>query len=315
MDAVLTITLNPALDKNFFVDRLVPDHKLRCGKAQVDPGGGGVNVARAIQRLGGAATAMVVSGGRNGQYLVELLQAQGIDTMAFPIDEDTRENITISETEGGRQYRLVLDGAALSAEGQTRLLETLAALEPFPAYVVASGSLPPGVQDDFFGRIGAIVTARKSRFILDTSGKALATSAAMGGVYLLKPNLRELSQLSGKEELALDDVDDAALSLIQRGWASVVVVSLGPGGAMLVHEGGYQHIPAPTVPKKSTVGAGDSMVAGMVFALSQGMGLEAMAMMGVACGTAATMNEGTQLFREADAVRLFDWIRKQKPVE
>lgn len=312
MDAVLTITLNPALDKNFFVDRLVPDHKLRCGKAQVDPGGGGVNVARGIQRLGGAATALVVTGGRNGQHLVELLQEQGIDTSVFPIEEDTRENITISETEGGKQYRLVLEGASMTAANQAALLESLDRLDPFPAYVVASGSLPPGVPDDFFGRIGAIVSAKQSRYILDTSGKALETSVALGGVYLLKPNLRELSHLSGKEELALDDVDDAALGLIQRGLAQVVVVSLGPGGAMLVHAGGYRHIPAPTVPRKSTVGAGDSMVAGMVFALHQGMSLDEMAMMGVACGTAATMNEGTQLFRKADAQRLFDWIRMQQ---
>ena len=135
----------------------------------------------------------------------------------------------------------------------------------------------------------------------------------MGGhLFLLKPNLRELSQLSGRDELTLDEVDDAALDIIGRGMAEVVVVSLGPGGAMVVHKDGYRHIPAPTVPKRSTVGAGDSMVAGMVYAMQRGMSPEEMAMMGVACGTAATMNEGTRLFEKADAERLFQWIRKQK---
>jgi 6-phosphofructokinase 2 len=194
---------------------------------------------------------------------------------------------------------------------QEKLLEELRAIVPFPDVVVASGSLPPGVPEDFFARIGAIVSEKQSKYILDTSGKAL-TAALDSHFYLLKPNLRELSQLSGREELALDEVDDAAMEIIQRGKVDVVVVSLGPGGAMVVHKDGYRHVPAPTVPKRSTVGAGDSMVAGMVYALQKGMSPEEMAMMGVACGTAATMNEGTRLFEKADAERLFAWIRKQK---
>jgi 6-phosphofructokinase 2 len=311
MSSILTITLNPALDKNFFVDRLVPDHKLRCGEARVDPGGGGINVARGVRRLGGEVTAMVLAGGRNGQHLLDLLKEQDVPTQAIAIEAETRENITISETAGGKQYRLVLDGPAMSAQVQEKLLQELRDIDPFPGVVVASGSLPPGAPDDFFAQIGAIVSEKQSKYILDTSGKAL--SAALDAhFFLLKPNLRELSQLSGREELALDEVDDAAMEIINRGKVDVVVVSLGPGGAMVVHKDGYRHIPAPTVPKRSTVGAGDSMVAGMVYALQQGMSPEEMAMMGVACGTAATMNEGTRLFEKADAERLFEWIRKQK---
>lgn len=311
MSSLLTITLNPALDKNFFVDRLVPDHKLRCGEARVDPGGGGINVARGVRRLGGQVTAMVVAGGRNGQHLIDLLTEQDVPTHVIAIDAETRENVTISETEGNKQYRLVLDGPTISAETQEKVLQALRAIDPFPETVVASGSLPPGVPDDFFARIGAIVSEKQAKYILDTSGKAL--SAALDGrFYLLKPNLRELSLLSGREELALDEVDDAAMEIIRRGKVDVVVVSLGPGGAMVVHKDGYRHIPAPTVPKRSTVGAGDSMVAGMVYALQQGMSPEEMAMMGVACGTAATMNEGTRLFEKSDVERLFNWVRKQK---
>jgi 6-phosphofructokinase 2 len=311
MHSILTITLNPAIDKNFMVDRLVPDHKLRCDNPKVDPGGGGVNVARAINRLGGRAKAMVLAGGRNGKYLTDLLAEQGLETWCIDSGEETRENITISETTSNKQYRLVLDGPTVGVGIQEKVLASLQALDPFPGIVVASGSLPPGVPEDFFARIGAIVSQKKSKYILDTSGKALEAGAGQG-VYLLKPNLRELSVLSGKEELVLDQVDDAADLLIKKGSAQVVVVSLGPGGAMLVHKDGYRHIPSPTVPRKSTVGAGDSMVGGMVHAMQLGLGLEEMVMMGVACGTAATMNEGTQLFKPEDAQRLFDWIRKQK---
>lgn len=311
MEAVLTITLNPAIDKNFMVDRLVPDHKLRCDNPKVDPGGGGVNVARAINRLGGHARAMVLAGGRNGKYLTDLLEEQGLDTWCIDSGEETRENITISETVSNKQYRLVLDGPKVSKEVQDAVLDALRALDPFPGIVVASGSLPPGTPEDFFARIGAIVSQKQSKYILDTSGKALEAGTGQG-VYLLKPNLRELSLLSGKEELVLDQVDDAADVLIKKGIAQVVVVSLGPGGAMLVHKDGYRVIPAPTVPRKSTVGAGDSMVGGMVHAMQLGMNLEEIVMMGVACGTAATMNEGTQLFKKEDAQRLFEWIRKQR---
>lgn len=311
MSSLLTITLNPALDKNFFVDHLVPDHKLRCGEARVDPGGGGINVARGVRRLGGEVTAMVVAGGRNGQHLLDLLREQDVPTHVTAIDAETRENITISETAGQKQYRLVLDGPAMSVHMQELFLHDLRQMDPFPEIVVASGSLPPGVPEDFYATIGAIVSEKQSKYILDTSGKAL--SSAMGGhLFLLKPNLRELSQLSGRDELTLDEVDDAAMDIIGRGMAEVVVVSLGPGGAMVVHKDGYRHIPAPTVPKRSTVGAGDSMVAGMVYAMQRGMSPEEMAMMGVACGTAATMNEGTRLFEKADVERLFNWVRKQK---
>ena len=311
MEAVLTITLNPAIDKNFMVDRLVPDHKLRCGNPKVDPGGGGVNVARAINRLGGRAVAMVVAGGRNGKYLTDMLEEQGLETRCIDAGMETRENITISETASNKQYRLVMDGPSMGKDIQDAVLSTLQSLDPFPGIVVASGSLPPGTPEDFFARIGAIVSQKKSKYILDTSGKALEAGAGQG-VYLLKPNLRELSILSGREELVLDQVDDAADVLIKKGIAQVVVVSLGPGGAMLVHKDGYRHIPAPTVPRKSTVGAGDSMVGGMVHAMQMGLGLDEIVMMGVACGTAATMNEGTQLFRKEDAERLFEWIRKQR---
>jgi 6-phosphofructokinase 2 len=309
--SVLTITLNPAIDKSYEVAQLVPDHKLRCPNPRIDPGGGGINVAKGIVRLGGNASAMFLAGGRNGRYLEEMIQQEGVVTWAIDAGGETRENIMITDRTSKKQYRLVLDGPEIGKSVQDLVLNALQKLDPFPGIVVASGSLPIGVPDDFYAQIGAVVAKKKSRYILDTSGKALE-SAAGQGVYLLKPNLRELSLLSGKEELVLDQVDEAAEVLIRKGIAQVVVVSLGPAGAMLVHKDGYRHLPAPTVPKRSTVGAGDSMVAGMVHAMQLGLGLEEMAMMGVACGTAATMNEGTQLFKREDAKRLFEWMRKTK---
>ncbi|MEO6038719.1 MAG: PfkB family carbohydrate kinase, partial [Saprospiraceae bacterium] len=141
-----------------------------------------------------------------------------------------------------------------------------------------------------------------------TSGAALQAAVEVG-VFMLKPNLGELSALAGVEKLEMNEVDDAALRIVRQGKCSVLVVSLGAQGALLVTPEGFEHIPAPVVQKQTTVGAGDSMVAGMVWALGGGKSLREMVQIGVACGTAATLNRGTELFRTEDVWRLHDWIQ------
>jgi 6-phosphofructokinase 2 len=311
MQKVLTITLNPSIDKNFFVDRLVPDNKLRCPNPQVDPGGGGINVAKGMKRLGGDVTAFVLAGGRNGEYLKELLVTADVPFVMMDSEVETRESIVISEHTSNRQYRIVVDGPVITESISNAILNKLASLDPFPEYVVASGSLPLGIPENYYALIARIVREKGARFILDTNGTPLKL-ALKEGVYLVKPNLGELSKISGTDQLALDDVDEAAQALIAQGICEVVVVSMGAAGAMLVTKDMYKIFPAPAVPRKSTVGAGDSMVAGMVWALQQGKSLEEMTIMGVACGTAATMNAGTKLFLKDDVLRLYDWISRQK---
>jgi 6-phosphofructokinase 2 len=310
MHNVLTITLNPTIDKNYFVDRLVPDNKLRCHNPQVDPGGGGINVAKGMKRLGGDVTALVLAGGRNGEYLKELLVNEEVPFLLMDSEGETRESIVISEHTSNHQYRIVVDGPVISETISNAILQKLKSLDPFPEYVVASGSLPLGLPENYYALIAGIVREKGARFILDTNGTPLKL-ALKEGVYLVKPNLGELSKISGTDNLELDDVDEAAQALIAQGICEVVVVSMGAAGAMLVTKDMYKIFPAPAVPRKSTVGAGDSMVAGMVWSLQQGKSLEEMTMMGVACGTAATMNEGTKLFRKEDVLRLYDWISRQ----
>jgi 6-phosphofructokinase 2 len=224
---------------------------------------------------------------------------------------ETRESIVISEHTSKHQYRIVVDGPVISEAIYNALLQKLISLDPFPEYVVASGSLPLGIPENYYALIARIVREKGARFILDTSGNPLKL-ALKEGVYLVKPNLGELSKISGSDQLALDDVDEAAQELISQGICEVVVVSMGAAGAMLVTKDMYKIFPAPAVPRKSTVGAGDSMVAGLVWSLQQGKSLEEMTMMGVACGTAATMNEGTKLFLKDDVLRLYEWISRQK---
>ena len=305
-NTVVTITLNPTIDKNYFVERVVPDHKLRSNNPTSDPGGGGINVSKGIKELGGESIALFPSGGRTGKHLEDLLSEKKLDFRAFPNDEETRESLTITEHTSNKQYRVVTEGPVVTMKVVDEILETCKKLKP--TFLVASGSLPKGLGPETYARFAALAKSMNSKFVLDTSGDAL-TAAANEGVFFLKPNLRELSKLAGVEELELDHVDEAAKALVNKGWCQHVVVSLGPSGAMLVNKDHFIHYRTPTVKKKSTVGAGDSMVAGIVWALSSGFPNEDIVAWGVACGTAATMNEGTRLFKKADAEKLFKWVK------
>lgn len=306
---IVTITMNPALDKSTSVGKLVAERKMRCAEMFTEAGGGGINVSKAIRELGGETIAIFPSGGMNGKKIEAYLSAQHIRFRTIPVDKETRENIVVSETSTNAQYRFVTPGAPLTDKEATACFDLLLSIQPAPTYIVASGSLPPGLSGDFFSELARLAKKLNARYIVDTSGKPLQ-SAAREGAYLLKPNLAELATLAGRETLELDEVDDAANEIIARGNCEIVVVSLGPSGAMLVTRDGCEHIPSPTIKKVSTVGAGDSMVAGMVWMLSQGKSLREVARFGVACGTAATMNPGTQLFKKEDVYRLYNWINR-----
>lgn len=305
---VATVTLNPAIDKSTGTDKIMPEKKVRCSTLLVEAGGGGINVSKAIRKLGGESMAIFTSGGRNGALLKDLLDQLSIPSLPIPVDGETRENFSVAEMSTNAQYRFVMPGPSLN---NNQVDACLSAIHQLPASVnmlVVSGSIPAGVPDHFLGEVAAIARKKQLKLLIDSSGAALAKALEIG-VYMVKPNLSELSQWVGREELQLHEVEEAAMQLVKSGKAVVVVVSLGPGGALLVSEGLVKRIQAPTVKKKSTIGAGDSMVAGMAWMLSQQKSLEEVAMFGVACGTAATMNAGTALFETEDVYRLYDWIR------
>lgn len=304
---IVTLTLNPALDKSTSTEKLIAEQKLRCSNLQLDAGGGGINVSKGILKLGGNSIAVFPAGGPNGERIRGILETSGVATCVIPVEVETRENLSVTERATNLQYRFTMSGLDLTEKEADACLGEVEKLRP--ALLVASGSLPPGIPETYYEKVAAFAKSIGAKFILDTSGPALR-AAANEGVYLLKPNLGELSALVGVAKLEMDQVDDAALEVIHRGHCKVMVVSMGPGGALLVTKKGCEHIPAPTVHKKSTVGAGDSMVAGMVWSLSAGRSLREMVRLGVACGTAATMNTGTHLFEEKDAWQLYEWIGK-----
>jgi len=304
---IVTLTVNPAVDKSTHIDRLIPEQKLRCDAPRFDAGGGGINVSKAIKRLGGTSTAIFTTGGPAGQVLRDLVSQEGIDCEVIQTEQWTRENFIVAETSTNAQYRFGMPGAALSEAETETVLETLR--QSKADYVVASGSLPPQMDVNFYEKVASISKEIGARLVLDTSGEPLR-AACDEGVFLLKPNIGELEALVGAKDLQIDDVDDAARMLIGDGKCEVVIVSMGPKGAILVTKDLCEHVPAPPVQKRSTVGAGDSMVAGMTWALTQRLTYSEMIRWGVACGSAATMNEGTQLFLRADVERLLDWLKR-----
>ncbi|AEV98224.1 phosphofructokinase [Niastella koreensis] len=304
---IITITMNPAVDKSTTINKLVAEKKMRCSEMVTEAGGGGINVSKALKELGSDSLAVFPSGGINGQLIEKYLQARDIPYQTIPIEKETRENIVVRENDTNLQYRFVMPGASLTEREAQLCLQMIQQLQPAPDYIVASGSLPPGLPEHFFASLAKTAKQVHARFIIDTSGLPLQL-AAKEGVYLLKPNLSELCALAGVSYLPVNEVKDAALKVIKQQQCEVMVVSMGPEGALLVTHNGYEPVPAPTVKKQSTVGAGDSMVAGMVFMLSQGRSLPETVRFGVACGTAATMNPGTQLFKKEDVYQLYHRI-------
>lgn len=303
MARIVTLTMNPALDIATSLDRLVPERKLRCDAPRYDPGGGGINVARAAHALGGDAVAVFPAGGAAGELIARLLREEGVTYAIVPIAGFTRESLNVVERESGKQYRLILPGPELGASDQQRCLDTLASAAAGAAYLVASGSLPPGVPADFYGDVAVLARRLGVRLVLDTSGPALAHAGT--GVYLLKPSLNELESLVGRPIVGERDEEQAARALVEQGRCEVAVVSLGERGAILASKDAVERLPTIPVAAKSAVGAGDSMLAGILVALTRGRSLKDAVRFGIAAGAAAALAFGTRLCQSEDVERMY----------
>lgn len=300
---VLCLTMNPAVDLATETERVVPTHKLRCGDTLHDAGGGGVNVARVLTRLGGHCTAVCPTGGSSGQWLQKRMREEGLDSVFLPIAEETRVSFTVHEHSTGAEFRFVMPGPRLSEAEWQHCLQWLQALQPFPDLLVASGSLPPGVPADFYARLARLCRDKGARLVLDTSGPALAAALAEG-VFLFKPNLKELAELSGQSLESAGQWQAAARQLVLDGKADVVALTLGHLGALLVTRDGMWSAPPLDVPVASAVGAGDSFVGAMVWGLQRGLPLEQAFAWGIAAGTATLLSAGTALCRPEDVRQL-----------
>jgi len=301
MNSILTITLSPTVDISGEAETVRPTRKTRMPPLRYEPGGGGINVARVISMFGGDVEALYFSGGELGSLLDRLVRESGIRHRRFAISGQTRLAFMVNERTTGLQYRFVPEGPEIRPD---ELQPCFDAIEKTSCrYVVASGSLAGGAPDDTFVRLAKSAAARGIPFVLDTSGAALKRTLSEGSVHLVKPSRGELESLAG-HKLDEDGAGRLASDLVARGSARFVAVTMGADGALLASASGIKRLPAIHVRVRSAVGAGDSFLGAMVWALSEGESPEQAFRLGMAAGAATAMTPGTELCRHSDVYQL-----------
>lgn len=310
MPHILTLTMNPAVDIAMSTDHVAPTHKLRCSTPQRHPGGGGINVARVIQRLQGDCVALYPAGGASGALFNNLLASERVTRLCIPIAGETRESYTVRENATGKEYRFVLPGPELARSEWQACLDQVAKITPRPRFLVASGSLPPGVPSDFYAQLARLSKSLGIQLILDTSGEPLS-AALEEGVFMLKPSLRELRELLGQTLDTEQSQREAVENMLNKQQAQLVALSMGADGAWLFNAQGACYAPALSVTVMSAVGAGDSFVGAMAWALAQGLTEREAFGWGVAAGSAALASEGTGLCEVQEVERLHGLVQLQ----
>ncbi|WP_315798196.1 hexose kinase [Bradyrhizobium sp. SZCCHNRI3043] len=310
MSDIATITPNPAVDVSTSVEKIVPVAKLRGTTQRRDPGGGGINVARVITRLGGDVAALYPVGGPTGLLLQQLVASEGVTSQTWTTIEDTREDFFVQERASGQPYRFILPGPTLTESEWQAGLALLAGLEPFPRFVIGSGSLPRGVPADFYARVALLARSRGAQVVLDTSGPALAAAVA-GGVDLIKPSLREMQELVGGELPDAAAWEQAARTLVATGKVRTVALTMGHLGALLVTRDRVLRAQPLTMVPVNAVGAGDSFLGALVAKLAAAASLEDAFRFAVAAGAAALLRTGTALCDPADISRLLADVKLQ----
>ncbi len=304
---IYTVTLNPALDRYIEVEDIVVDDANRITSECFYAGGKGIDVSRAIRHLGGESMALGFIGGQSGQLLLDLLKQEGVTTYFTPIAGETRCNVLINPLRRRHQTMLNAAGPLVTEREWAGFLAHLALLDLRDAVVVACGSLPRGVPEDAYAQIIRLARSRGASTIIDADGAALR-AAVEAKPFAIKPNVNELRRLVGEVVSGEEELLGAAAELNRKG-VDVVMVSRGPEGLLLVSRDAWYRAVPPSVTVKSTIGAGDSTVAGFVFKHAGGKNLEECARFATACGTAATLAPGNQLCQARDVQRLVPRIR------
>ncbi|MCT8266950.1 MULTISPECIES: 1-phosphofructokinase family hexose kinase [Afifella] len=310
MPSIVTLTVNPTIDDTSEAELVRPVHKIRTHRGRIDPGGGGVNVARVVHRLGGDVEAIVCLGGATGALLDELLEREGVKRSVVSIAGATRMAHVVFETATGQEYRFVPEGPTLSEEEQNACFKRVEETEC--DYFVASGSLAPGVSEDFYPRIAEMVTKKGAKFVLDTSGLHLSRTLAGNNVLLAKPSIGELGSIVGQDLHGPKAAAVAARDYVQHDGVGMLAVTLGRHGALLVTPEETHFCRPPEVKTRSASGAGDSFLAAMVLAISQGRTPDDALRLATASGAATALTPGTALCYPEDVEGLYEEISTQR---
>lgn len=311
---VLTITLNPTVDFSTTAPKVEPELKLRCTEPEIDPGGGGINVARAIRQLGGQAVALIAIGGATGAQLLQRLAHEGVATVAFQGPGETRQSVSVTDQSTGAQYRFVMPGPSWQESDVTRALGSIDQATGDGTLVVLSGSQPPGVAKDFPSILADHVAGRRARLIVDTSGPALQhlLEKPHESLHLLRMDDAEAEELAGRDLPGVADTAGFAEGLVTRGVARMVIVARGADGSVLSTAEGSWHAVSPKVEVVSKVGAGDAFVGAFTLGLAEGRSPGDCLRFGVAAASSAVMTEATRLCDRAVTERLLDECELRK---
>jgi 6-phosphofructokinase 2 len=308
MRPIATLTLNPAIDITSQADNVHPTQKTRIFGERVEPGGGGVNVARALAAFEAPVRAIYLAGGSTGRALDHMLELRGIERTCIEIPGNTRMSLTVLDRSTGEEYRFVPEGPEVPERAWRACLGE--AQRCGCGYLIASGSLPRGVPDDFYAMLGSTLGESGVRFVLDTSGAELKAALDQGGLFLIKPSHGELAELAGRRLDDIEAVRAAALQIVGAGQAEHVAVTMGEKGALLATVEGSWFLPAVSVKVESAVGAGDSFVAAMTFAFASGLDAKQAFRRGMAAGAAAVRAPGLELCNAADVEQLLEQVQQ-----
>lgn len=312
--AILTVTLNPAIDLETTTSQVVPGEKLRCQDPQRDPGGGGINVARAIFQLGGEATALVAAGGVEGTMLATMVTACGVPVDRLPAPGSVRQNLSVIEESTGQQFRFIFPGPEWSGADVERVTQALMLRARPGDWWVLSGSLPPGFPPDALAALVRHLAGQGVQILADTSGAALAALAeGKTGLSVLRMDDGEAETLAGRALPSATDSAAFATDLVGQGAAKIVILARGAEGSVLASDAGRWWAPAADVTVVSRTGAGDSFVAGAVLALAKGLPFPEVLSHGCAAASAAVTTPATQLCEAATMQALLP-LSRSRPI-
>jgi 6-phosphofructokinase 2 len=245
MKHIVTITLNPAIDKSTSIPELVPEKKLKCAHPKFEPGGGGINVSRVLQRLNNNSIAIYFEGGFSGKFFSQLVNDENIETIPIEIKTNTRENFIVFDQKTNVQYRFGMPGPEVNKNETDQLINAIEKIDVID-YLVLSGSMPSNFDENVISKIALICKNKNGRFIIDTSGPALKNHLKEN-VFLIKPNINELATLAGLDSIAIEDVPNVAKEIIASEKCEAICVSLGAKGAMLITKDSVNIITPPKV--------------------------------------------------------------------
>ena len=307
---IYTLTLNPAVDRELTVPAMEFDSVLRASESRIDFGGKGFNVSRLLKGMNEPSTAVGFLGGNAGELLEKGLRSLGIGTDFVWVSDETRTNVSIVTQSHDHYIKVNEKGPLVGESNQKELLDKIDSLAKRGDWWVLAGSLPPGIATDIYARVVSVLNKHGANAILDTSGESLKLGCAEKP-YLVKPNAEEAHVLTG---LPMDTPSEIAAGAaeIRRMGAQNVVISMGKEGALLHTVEGTWLVHTPKIQEKNPIGAGDSMVGGLVWALTQQIALREALGWGVASGAATASLPGTEVGSRPLIEQLYSQVQYER---